>query len=129
MSEELTLKQKKFLKVYFETGNGTKAALAAYDTDDTNTAAVISAQNLIKLKPTLVHLMEKKGMDVNWLVTKAYEAGDATKWNDFTGEREADHNIRLKAVEIASKWLGVIDESNKFQFNNIGGAMSLEFIK
>ena len=34
------------------------------------------------------------------------EALTATKWNDFTGDREADHNIRLKAVDMAYKLKG-----------------------
>lgn len=35
------------------------------------------------------------------------ESLDATKWNDFTGEREADHSIRLKAAVEGYKVLGV----------------------
>ena len=34
------------------------------------------------------------------------EALLATKWNDFTGEREEDHSIRLKAVDMAYKLKG-----------------------
>ena len=34
------------------------------------------------------------------------EALKATKWNDFTGEREEDHSIRLKAVDMAYKLKG-----------------------
>lgn len=34
------------------------------------------------------------------------EALQATKWNDFTGDREADHSIRLKAVDMAYKLKG-----------------------
>ena len=40
------------------------------------------------------------------LFKKHEEALDATKWNDFTGEREADHSIRLKAVDMAYKLKG-----------------------
>ena len=43
------------------------------------------------------HLPDEK------LFTKHNEALDATKWNDFTGEREEDHAIRLKAVELGYK--------------------------
>lgn len=34
------------------------------------------------------------------------EALKATKWNDFTGEREEDHGVRLKAVDMAYKLKG-----------------------
>ena len=40
------------------------------------------------------------------LFKKHDEALDATKWNDFTGEREEDHSIRLKAVDMAYKLKG-----------------------
>ena len=40
------------------------------------------------------------------LFRKHEEALDATKWNDFSGEREADHSIRLKAVDMAYKLKG-----------------------
>ena len=40
------------------------------------------------------------------LFRKHEEALDATKWNDFTGEREEDHTIRLKAIDMAYKLKG-----------------------
>lgn len=46
--KELTPKQDKFLKRYLETGNGTRAALEAYDTDDYKTAGAIASENLKK---------------------------------------------------------------------------------
>ena len=125
----LTIKQNKFLKVYFETGNATKAALAAYDTDDPKVASVIGAENLVKLKDVVRHIMEKKGLDLGWMIDRVYGAGDATKWNDFTGEREPDHAIRLKAVEVAERWLGLKEEPKLLQQFNVGGDMNLEFIK
>lgn len=49
-SKKLTAKQTKFVKEYVANdGNGTKAALAAYDTTDENTAHAIASQNLQKL--------------------------------------------------------------------------------
>lgn len=46
----LTKKQKEFADEYLETGNGTKAALKAYDTKKEETAAVIASENLRKPK-------------------------------------------------------------------------------
>ena len=48
----LTRKQRKFVEGMVEHGNGTKAALEAYDTDSPKVASVISAENLGK--PSIV---------------------------------------------------------------------------
>lgn len=48
MEHGLTKKQKDFADGYMETGNGTRAALDAYDTDDYQTAASIASENLKK---------------------------------------------------------------------------------
>jgi phage terminase small subunit len=48
--EGLTKKQKEFADEYLATGNGTKAALKAYDTEDENTAAHIASDNIRKAK-------------------------------------------------------------------------------
>ena len=49
--DELTKKQKGFVKDYVETGNGVQSALNNYDTDDYNTANQIAIDNL--QKPTI----------------------------------------------------------------------------
>jgi hypothetical protein len=42
----LTLKQRRFVRHYLATGNGTQAALVAYDTRDPNTAHAIAVETL-----------------------------------------------------------------------------------
>ena len=60
---------------------------------------------------------------------KTHDAAlQATKWNDFTGEREEDHNIRLKAAELGYKIKGRLGETAIVQQFNVGGEMALEFI-
>lgn len=49
--DELTKKQKGFVKDYLETGNGTQSALRNYNTKDENTANQIAIENL--RKPTI----------------------------------------------------------------------------
>ena len=128
--KDLTLKQKKFLKVYFETGNATKATLEAYDTDDPETASAMGSENLRKLRDVVRYQMDKQGLTVEKMVGTVVGANEATKWNDFTGEREPDHPTRLKAVEVAERWLGLKDDSTKvYQQFNVGGEMKLEFSK
>jgi len=46
--EDLTPKQEKFVKEYLDSGNGTKAALEVYDTDNPRVAASIASENLTK---------------------------------------------------------------------------------
>mgnify|MGYP001593379444 CR=1 FL=1 len=58
--ERLTKKQKDFADNYLETGNATKSALKAYDTEDENVAAVIGSDNLRKVK--IVQYLEGHGM-------------------------------------------------------------------
>lgn len=54
---KLTPKQKKFADKYLETGNGTRSALAAYDTEDYQTAASIAEENL--KKPEIIVYLDK----------------------------------------------------------------------
>lgn len=46
--EDLTPKQEKFVKEYLDSGNGTKAALEVYDTNNPRVAASIASENLTK---------------------------------------------------------------------------------
>ncbi len=48
MSKRLTLKQLKFIQIYIETGNATKAAMEAYNCKNLRVAAVLGSENLIK---------------------------------------------------------------------------------
>ena len=125
---KLTLKQSKFLDVYFETGNATEAAMQAYDVKVRATARQIGSENLAKLDHIVRHMMEERGLTLPLLIDTVKDATKADKWNDFTGEREADHNSRLKAVSIASKWLGM-EQSNQpnVQINNIIGVKRNEY--
>lgn len=109
---DLTPKQRIFLKEYFRTGNGTQSAMKAYDTTEEYVAASIASQNLRKLKVTIRDFMESKGIGLTHLVSILAGAMQADKWNDFTGEREADHPVRLKAMEICAKWLGVESQND-----------------
>lgn len=61
----MTIKQKLFVKKYLENGgNGTQAALAVYDTDDSNVAAAISSENLRKpnIQQAIKQALEAEGL-------------------------------------------------------------------
>lgn len=48
--KRLSKKEKIFIETFIETGNGTEAALEAYNTNSRNTASVIASENLAKPK-------------------------------------------------------------------------------
>jgi len=109
---KLTLKQKKFLRLYFKYGNGTKAALEAYDTDDPKTASVIASENLAKLKNPVRVLMEKKNLSLGRLLDVLDEGLKAEKLITTRkgSVKVKDHLVRHKYLETAAKWLGIEKE-------------------
>lgn len=137
LDRDLTFKQKAWLKFYFESGNATQAALKAYETDDPGSASVIASENLAKLKNPIKTLMELKGLSLGDLIETVKEARLANKpigalvlikkgkdgkpeqiLKDNEGMIEVpDHLTRLKAVEIAGKWLGIENKENAEQGN------------
>jgi phage terminase small subunit len=60
---KLTKKQKIFAKEYLQTGNGTKSALKAYNTNNNKTASVIATENLEK--PSIIKYLESKAKDAS----------------------------------------------------------------
>lgn len=70
VKKRLTRKQRKFVDEFVSTGNGTQAALEAYDTTKPNVAAVISTENL--KKPNVQHeLTERLSLE---MVEEAHES-------------------------------------------------------
>lgn len=58
MGDYLTLKQKKFIASYLETGNATEAAMRAYKPKNRATARAIGSENLTK--PSIRAYLEKR---------------------------------------------------------------------
>lgn len=82
MARTATKKQRGFAKSYVETGNGSKSALAHYDTKDPDVAKVIASENLTK--PNVRDLIE------------GY-ARKATKNIQTLAENAEKEEVRLKA--------------------------------
>ncbi len=129
---KLTLKQRLFLKEYFQTGNGTLSAMKVYDCKDYNTASVMASETLRKLKDRLTTLMEVKGLSVGDLLDTLQEARKAKirRRNLETGEvfYEPDHRNRIEAVKVAAKFLG-LEVTETQQQQNIVINVHPEFIK
>lgn len=124
---KLTRKQAEFVKLVNSGMPGYKAALAVYDTDDPKTASVIAAENLGK--PSILQAVNdelvRQGLTTEKLVKPVVDAIQATKIVTSPTEPDKevpDHNIRLKGVAIASKWLGVDaadKEGNTYNFTQV----------
>ena len=80
MSEDqkkLTLKQRKWLKLYIELGNASEAAWQVYDCKDRESAAQIGWENIRKLD--VAELMEESGLTDKYLNDKLKEGLEANK--------------------------------------------------
>lgn len=77
MSEDLTIKQRKWIKLYLELGNATEAAIQVYDTENRESAAQIGWENLRKLDYT--DFLEEAGITDDLLQKKIFEGLDATR--------------------------------------------------
>ncbi len=60
----LTIKQRRFVRAYVQSGNGTEAALAAYHTTDPSTAHAIATENLQKpaIQEAVTELLDEGGL-------------------------------------------------------------------
>jgi hypothetical protein len=132
--KSMTPKQAKFLSLWLQHGNGTKAALEAYDTDNEASAAQIAFENLRKLENPMKLYLENKGISIHHLTDVLIEALGAQKIHG-TGDNFIeipDHKIRLDAVDRLSEWLGVKQEKGanvavQVNFNEVTSKDKEEF--
>jgi hypothetical protein len=89
---DLTLKQRKWIKEYIETGNATEAAMRVYDCKDRDSANAIGSENLAKL--SFPDLMEDMGLTDVALMNVGVEGMSATKQISGAG------NANNKSVEF-----------------------------
>ena len=144
--EELTPKQSEWLLEYFKTGNATRSALKAYDTENYKSASVIASENLEKLRNPVRDFMEanglslgklievlKDGLEANKVISAQVinQAGDGMKQaNSMTKDfiDVPDHSTRHKYLETAAKWLGIENEGGTTAIRAKGKEMTIEFI-
>jgi hypothetical protein len=119
----MTLKQIKAAKILVGNGGNVTAAMieAGYSPNTANTPG-----KLTKSK-AWTELVEEILPDDKLLKTHL-EALDATKYNDFSGEREPDHATRLKAVDLGYKVKHKTNETAILQQFN-ASEMKLEFVQ
>lgn len=109
----LTIKQRKWLKLYLELGNATEAAMQVYDCKDRESAGSIGFENLQKLD--FADLMEEGGITdtkLNKVLDEGLEANRVISAMN-TGKQATgatadfidvpDHAVRHKYLETALK--------------------------
>jgi len=99
----LTVKQRRSVKHYLETGNGTEAAMVAYDVADRNTARSIGTENLRKpaIQEAMADLLDAGGLsDEKLLAIHAHYLGLCTSDNPRLKA------IGLKALDMAYRLKG-----------------------
>ena len=118
----LTLKQRKWLEVYIDTGNATEAAMQVYDCKDRGTAANIGSENVRKLQGTVTELMDFMGLTDIKLMTKLSDGLDAMKTEiakhaGKIGEKEdfIDFPTRRNYLELALKLRGLLKDIIKHE--------------
>lgn len=111
----LTVKQAKFVKAKAQGLTGVAAVQEAYGLTDYKTAAVIASQNLNKLsiQEAVQAEMAKQGITLEAIIRPVKEALEAEKVSIVGNGEQAmaevtpDHSVRLKAVSIASQFMGI----------------------
>ncbi len=99
MSKRLTLKQLKFIQIYLETKNATKAAMEVYRCKNLRVAAVLGSENLTK--PDIACEIDKHrkegGLSIQKAINAINDAYDAEK------KGGPDHNVRLRSADMTLK--------------------------
>lgn len=94
--------------------NATKAYLELNPHVDPASAGVLGSRQLKKVSVTAV--LETYGVGLDEYINQLKEGHKATKWNDFTGEREPDHKVRGEYNKRLGSLLG-IENNTKNQVN------------
>ena len=110
---DLTVKQRKWLKLYVKLGNATEAAMQVYDCKDREIAASVGCENLTKLKGKYTEVMEAAGIDDAFLAKVLRDGLEATsvtrgqKDGKFCDEQvDVDYQARHRYLDTAHKLRG-----------------------
>lgn len=95
---KLSLKQRKFIKIYLETGSATEAAMRAYNLRSRANATTVGRDALKSIDFT--ELLELDGVSDKELAGKLREGLNATKTNKI-GNQVPDFEIRAKYLTLA----------------------------
>jgi phage terminase small subunit len=118
MIGKLTLKQRKFIQAYIQSGNATQAAKdAGYECKTDAAYAEMGSRTVRKVEGTICEIMAEIGLDDAMLAQKALEglnamAVEVVKYKgEITGEKTyVDYPTRAKYLEIIAKMKGLLRE-------------------
>lgn len=105
-NQKLSLKQRKWIEAYLETGNATEAAMRVYNCKNRDVARNIGGQNVAKL--SFDELMDGLGLSDHKILKKIDEGLNATK-PLVIGSKVAkveDYSTRHRYVETSLKLKG-----------------------
>jgi phage terminase small subunit len=128
--QELTIKQRKFIKAYLMTGNATQAAKnAGYRCKNDASYAEMGHQNLRKLEGVMSQVLVEAGLDNATLAKKALEGLNAMVVKPFSHKGKVidekvyiDYPTRAKYLEITAKMKGLLKEKVEKQ---VSGAVTI----
>lgn len=98
--------------------NASKAYKELHPEVKPHSADTLGVRMLNKVDKSLV--MQAYGLDQQLYFEQLKEALKATKWNDFTGEREADHKTRKDYHDKLGKLLGIEGDTSASIQVNVG---------
>jgi len=90
--------------------NQTKAYMKVYPDVSYDSARTLGGKEFAKVDMKII--MREFGLDEILYFNQLFEGVQASKWNDFTGEREPDHKTRLPYHDKLGKGLGIEKETN-----------------
>lgn len=108
---KLTLKQRKWIKKYIETGNATEAAMQVYDCKNREVAESIGSENLGKL--AFRDLMDEMGLTDITLLNVGAEGMTKPVKQSITGETFPDYSVRHKYWETMLRLKGLTKETSE----------------
>ena len=106
--------------------NATKAYQDIHPEVSYGSARVLGSRVLAKVDIQAV--LETYGIGLEKYLKQLADGLGATKWNDFTGEREADHVTRRYYHDKQGKLLGIEKTGGDVKIGQVGGEMSIKFI-
>jgi len=104
--KELTIKQRKWLRIYLECGNATEAAMQVYDCKDRESAANIGWENVRKLD--YEDFLEEAGITDSLLQKKIIDGLDANRTISANVIVKSD-NPKVKTKSATARDIDFID--------------------
>jgi hypothetical protein len=117
IEKELTMKQRKWLDIYLQTGNATEAAMQSYDCKDRDSAKSIGCENLTKLD--YIDFMEAAGVTDKLLQEKLLEGLDSTKQigaRKIVQGARTGHEIKVDAMTDTDDFIDVPDYAVRHKY-------------